>query len=99
MRSVVGLFSLYLIASSLGAETPLAGARRKTFTPSYNSETVNDTQSHPDVRSGDTGPAVVRLQILLDRAHFSPGEIDGRFGDNSRIAVAGYQAALNLDKT
>ncbi len=46
-----------------------------------------------------SGPAVVRLQILLDRAHFSPGQIDGQYGDNLRIALKGYQAVHNLPET
>jgi len=42
---------------------------------------------------------LLRAQVLLDRAHFSPGEIDGAFGSNMKQALSGFQKSRNLPVT
>lgn len=60
---------------------------------------VEDATKTGIVGPGAAGPRVIRAQILMDRAGFSPGEIDGRYGDDLGIAVRGFQEKHDLKVT
>jgi peptidoglycan hydrolase-like protein with peptidoglycan-binding domain len=46
-----------------------------------------------------SAPLLVKLQVLLDRAHASPGEIDGTLGENTGKAIAAYAEMKGLEPT
>ncbi len=62
-----------------------------------NPDAINSAQPSKRSLSKDKATSAgVRLQVLLDRAHFSPGEIDGKFGENARKALRAYAEAQQL---
>jgi len=95
MKVVAALLVVGFLAA---APRPVIRSARvgRTKAPSYDVIAINDPQNHEAVSQDSAGSAVARAQILLDRAHFSPGEIDGHWGDNLQVAIAGYQAARML---
>lgn len=53
----------------------------------------------PPLTQGAKGSAVLRAQVLLDRAGFAPGVIDGSFGTLMTKAITGFQTARKLPET
>jgi hypothetical protein len=62
-------------------------------------ESVNGSQMHVPLYGEVAGPSVLRLQVLLDRALFSPGIIDGRWGGNTEKALYWFQQRERLPAT
>jgi lipoprotein-anchoring transpeptidase ErfK/SrfK len=57
---------------------------------------INDGRLNQTIGPNSKGSAVVRAQILLNRAHFSCGEIDGEYGANLQKTVVAFQRNQNL---
>ena len=78
---------------SVRARTPVSPAASLALDP------FNAASDTPLLKLGSRGAATARAQILLDRAWFSPGEIDAAFGRNLQRMVSAYQRANDLRET
>jgi lipoprotein-anchoring transpeptidase ErfK/SrfK len=62
-------------------------------------QTVNRAPMSLPITGDVGGPSVLRVQILLDRAYFSPGIMDGNWGKNSAEALYWFQKSNGLRAT
>lgn len=74
------------------------GKRKAEPAPKLDAATINAAEPGDQTASIAKGakapsPLMLRAQILLDRARFSPGSIDGRTGDTFKGALSAFAAA------
>jgi lipoprotein-anchoring transpeptidase ErfK/SrfK len=75
---------------------PMHAAVKKPAKTVLSAATINKPASAILTSSSQRSAAVVRAQVLLDRAHYSTGEIDGRFGGTMRGAIAAFNLARKI---
>ena len=65
----------------------------KKMTP----EQINSAPVAIPIKGDVNGPSVLKTQVYLDRADFSVGVLDGRWGRNSAIALWWFQRAHGIE--
>lgn len=99
MQRFVALWLILLVFSNIGFSK---GAKRSTRsraaepTVVWDPALINDAASMTPADQKTRPLAILRTQILLDRAHFSPGEIDGQPGPNFQRALSAFQQSRNI---
>jgi lipoprotein-anchoring transpeptidase ErfK/SrfK len=63
-------------------------------------QAINDAQWTPKTSvKGRIAPVTIKAQVLLDRARFSPGEIDGKSGENFSKALTAFADHVGLSSS
>ena len=92
------VLSVLLVISAQGAEPSkgksVPAPRNQNTQPIANPQAVESAQ--PMNGGVASREVLTRVEVLLDRAHFSPGEIDGLDGENLKKAVTAFKHAHNL---
>lgn len=58
---------------------------------------AGDSETHPMLRKGSSGPAVYELQSKLSYAGYPVGNVDGEFGNKTYVAVKIFQEQCGLE--
>jgi len=94
--SVPSYDAFSLDTAGLGAQVASTPADDSAYSKISESTTAASLKRFP-VRIPKRGSIALQVQVLLDRAHFSPGIIDGMWGDNAVKALAFFRSPAGAD--
>jgi len=87
---------MFALAIGVACISSTFAAPKRAAAAAISLDAANDASLAQPVGPKSKGAAVLRAQVLLDRARFSPGEIDAAFGSNLQKAISAFQKAYGL---
>ena len=97
MTAFAGRLALIAVTSLTTAGAVLAQPAPGAPSPAAQvSAAINAAKFDPKAPPAAARDELVKAETLLDRAHFSPGVIDGRDGSNLHAAISAFEGAHGL---